>query len=99
MSAYIKLSTGEYPRYIGDIEIDDAGMSDYAPVEWVDPPEAYDISRVIVTDPPGQVGGKWYMAWSVRDATPEEVEDRKKPPVDFDALFKRAQQTQAAPAP
>jgi hypothetical protein len=97
MSAYIKLSTGEYPRYIGDIEIDDAGMGDYAPVEWIDPPEAYNINRVIVTEPPVQVDGKWYMVWSVRDATPEEIEDRKKPPVELDALLKRAQQS--APAP
>jgi hypothetical protein len=27
MSAYIKLSTGEYPRHIGDIHIDPAGMA------------------------------------------------------------------------
>ena len=74
MSIYIKLSTGEYPRHIGDIEIDPAGMADYAPIEWVEQPEMYDINRVILPEPAVQLNGKWHMAWSVRDATQEEIE-------------------------
>jgi hypothetical protein len=33
MSSYIKLSTKEFPRRIGDIGIDPAGIADYAIVE------------------------------------------------------------------
>jgi hypothetical protein len=65
MSTYIKLSTLEYPRHIGDIQIDPAGMDDYAPVEWVDAPiinsqrERASIAQPINKD------GAWVTSWSV----------------------------------
>ena len=37
MTAYIKLSTNEYPRHAGDIALDPAG--EYAVVQWTDMPE------------------------------------------------------------
>ena len=44
MSTYIKLSTNEYPRHAGDIEIDPAGSADYAPVEWIERP-TFNVER------------------------------------------------------
>jgi hypothetical protein len=63
MSTYIKLSTNEYPRHIGDIEIDPAGMSDYAPVQWVDKP-SYDPNRQrCAIGAPTQTNGEWITTW------------------------------------
>ena len=79
MSAYIKLSTLEYPRHAGDIQLDPAGPSNYAPVECVDAP-AYDYATQRCEEKaPVQIDGKWYMAWVVRDATPQEIEQANKP--------------------
>jgi hypothetical protein len=78
MSAYIKLSTGEYPRHIGDIHIDPAGMADYAHVEWVDQPEFDRETQRCPEGRPVEVEGVWHMTWVVRDATPEEIEQAKK---------------------
>lgn len=44
MTAYIKISTGDYPRYIGDIELDPAGMEDYAIVEPVPMPALQSVN-------------------------------------------------------
>lgn len=74
MSAYIKLSTSEYPRHIGDIKIDPAGMEDYAHVEWVDQPEFDGKIQRCSEGAPVQENGVWKMTWVVRDATPEEIE-------------------------
>jgi hypothetical protein len=79
MSSYIKLSTLEFPRHIGDIEIDPAGMADYAHVEWVDRPEFDTKTQRCLTGAPQQVGGVWYRTWIVRDATPEEIEFANRP--------------------
>ena len=63
MSAYIKLSTNEYPRHIGDIEIDPAGSADYAPVEWEDPPQ-FDRTRERLSEGfPVNNGQEWRMNW------------------------------------
>jgi hypothetical protein len=63
MSTYIKLSTNEYPRHIGDIETDPAGMSDYALVRWVDRP-SYDANRQRCDiASPTQTNGEWVTTW------------------------------------
>jgi hypothetical protein len=72
MSTYIKLSTLEYPRHIGDIQTDPLGMADYALVEWVDPPSV-DASHRAVQLPPVQVAGAWKMAWQVQLMPPPSV--------------------------
>jgi len=82
MSSYIKLSTLEFPRHIGDIEIDPAGMDDYAHVEWVEQPEYDPKTQRCDRKDPQQIDGVWYFAWEVRDATPEEIEQANKPFVD-----------------
>ena len=79
MSSYIKLSTNEFPRHIGDIEIDPAGMADYAHVEWVDMPAFDPKTQRCVAGAPQQTDGTWYWTWTVRDATPEEIEQANKP--------------------
>jgi hypothetical protein len=72
-SNYIKLSTMEYPRHIGDIELDPAGMADYAPVELVaQPPFNYE-TQYVQEKFPEQRDGKWYMAWEVLQRPAEDV--------------------------
>ncbi len=73
MSAYIKLSTFDYPRHIGDIEIDSAGMADYAHVEWRDPPVFDNATQRCNETAPVLENGVWHMVWSVRDATQSEI--------------------------
>jgi len=79
MSAYIKLSTLEYPRHVGDIEIDPAGAQDYALVQWVDPPIFDRATQRCNEAAPIEIDGTWTMQWFVRDATPKEIEQANKP--------------------
>lgn len=79
MSAYIKLSTLEYPRHVGDIAIDPSGEQDYAHVSFVNPPEINPLTQRYYEIPPIQVDGVWVMQWAVRDLTPEEVEELSNP--------------------
>ena len=86
MSAYIKLSTLEYPRHEGDIRAEHPEISEdqtgvsfvcpdtHASVEWVDAPQ-YDIATQRVSEgAPELVDGKWRMTWVVRQATQEEID-------------------------
>jgi hypothetical protein len=77
ISYYIKLSTMEFPRYSGDIEIDPAGIEDYAPVEHVDHPTYDKAVQKLVQGTPVQVDGIWYKSWSVQDFTVEELQARE----------------------
>ena len=72
MSTYIKISTLEYPRHIGDIQRDSAGMADYALVQWTDPPAVSQMHRA-VQKPPVKVGGQWMVAWEVQVRPLEEI--------------------------
>jgi hypothetical protein len=73
MSYYIKLSTNEYPRHIGDIEIDPTGMTDYAVVNWTEKP-AYNIETQRCNQgKPELIDGNWFMTWVVREATQSEI--------------------------
>jgi hypothetical protein len=75
MSAYIKLSTLEYPRHIGDIEIDPAGITDYANVEWRDAPQFDRSTHRCNEVAPIQEDGVWHMVWVVRVATQQEIDE------------------------
>lgn len=79
MSAYIKLSTLEYPRHAGDIQADPAGIEDYAHVEWVDQPAFDPKTQRCGEGAPVQVDGQWRMTWIVRNATAQEIERANKP--------------------
>jgi len=71
MTAYIKISTLEYPRHAGDIAIDPT--SEYAAVQWVDKPEYDRINKRCDEGAPEQIDGQWRMTWVVRDATQSEI--------------------------
>lgn len=73
MSAYIKLSTLEYPLHVGDIAIDPAGADDYAHVEWTNKPVFDPLTQLCVAGKPETVDGVWRMTWVVRDKTTEEI--------------------------
>jgi hypothetical protein len=77
MTAYIKLSTGEYPRHAGDIALDPD--SEYSSVEWVDPPEIDPTTQRLYEGSPINDNGTWRMTWIVRDATQEEIDAASKP--------------------
>jgi hypothetical protein len=72
MTSYINLTTNEYPRHVGDIEL--APNDKFAHVEWVEMPE-FDISTQRCKEGfPIEADGTWYMTWIVRDATQEEID-------------------------
>lgn len=73
MTAYIKLSTNEYPRHPGDIALDPAGAADYAVVSWVDNPAIDTATQRCYEGAPIQENGEWKMTWVVQDSTPEEI--------------------------
>ena len=71
MTAYIKLSTGEYPRHPGDIALDPD--KDYVEVHWVDLP-IFDMATQRCEEGfPVNENGIWRMTWVVRDATENEI--------------------------
>lgn len=65
MTTYIKLSTSEYPRHIGDIQLDSAGMSDYAEVQWVDKPTINAQRERAYVGAPVQANGQWLTNWVI----------------------------------
>lgn len=86
MSAYIKLSTLEYPRHIGDIELDPDGAINYAQVQWVNKPDFDGATKRCDEGLPEQVDGQWRMTWVIRDATASEIAKANTPKPD---MFKR----------
>lgn len=87
MTAYIKLSTLEYPRHEGDIRNEHPEINEdqtwpdfpcpdtYALVEWVEPPAAdWSAKEVAEQLPPEQVGGTWKVQWRVKVLSDEEYE-------------------------
>ena len=71
MTAYIKLSTGEYPRHPGDIALDPD--SEYAVVEWADQPEYDPAMQCCGEGAPINDNGVWRMTWVIRDLTADEI--------------------------
>ena len=74
MTAYIKLSTNEYPRHDGDIAIDPAGAVDYEAVQWTEPPVFDAMAQRCSEGSPVQEDGAWKMTWVVREALQEEID-------------------------
>ena len=86
MTAYIKLSTLEFPRHEGDIRIEHPEITEdqtgdtfpcpdtYAPVVFVDQPEYDQETQRCELGTPVNENGEWRMTWVVRAATPEEIE-------------------------
>jgi len=86
MSAYIKLSTLEYPRHEGDIRqehtyirADETGDTfpcphkDYALVVPTDMPVFNSYLQHATEAAPVNVNGVWQQVWSVRDLTADEI--------------------------
>jgi hypothetical protein len=97
MSTYIKLSTLEYPRHIGDIQIDPAGMADYAHVEWVDPPEFDPLTQTRTQLQPQRQGDQWFMVWQVAQIPDAEMAAKVRK--DRNQKLKDSDWTQVADAP
>lgn len=79
MSAYIKLSTLEYPRHEGDIRLEHPEIGD----EFVCPPEYAEVfatpqpvfvekEQCVYELPPENIDGVWTMVWAVHTYTQEE---------------------------
>jgi hypothetical protein len=90
MTAYIKLSTLEYPRHEGDIRLEHPEIREdqtwpnfpcpdtYALVEWIDPPTIDGTTQIVELQQPIQENGVWKMIWAVRDMTAEELDTRAR---------------------
>ena len=101
MTAYIKLSTNEYPRHEGDIRLEHPEILEsqtgdnfpcpetYAKVQWVDCPVINMDAQMYYELPPVQINGVWTMVWGVRDLTDAEKEERQVKPSGFDIPVER----------
>lgn len=79
MSAYIKLSTLEYPRHEGDIRLEHPEIgdefvcpSDYAEVAETPQPDFVEKDQRVYELPPENIDGVWTMVWAVHTYTQEE---------------------------
>jgi hypothetical protein len=85
MTAYMKLSTSEYPLHEGDIRLEYPEITEdqtgetfpcpdtYVPVVYVEPPQ-YDVATQIVREiSPTNIDGIWYTAWEIHTLTEEEL--------------------------
>lgn len=82
--AFIKVSTLEYPRYIGDIQIDfpdfvegDSLPDDYSEVIPTEKPEASSKFEEVREDFPVLIDGVWTQQWKKIELTQEELDRRR----------------------
>ena len=83
MTAFIKVSTGEYPRHEGDIRLEHPEIlesqtgdtfpcpSDYAIVEVTAPPSFNYSTQQVTEGQPEFVDGVWRTTWVVAEAPPQ----------------------------
>jgi hypothetical protein len=77
--------TGDYPRYPGDIQIENPSWSsgDLLPSGWiaVTPTEqpACEDSEVVEEQYPVEVNGEWIQTWAVRALTEQELQIKNAP--------------------
>jgi hypothetical protein len=85
MSAYIKLSTLEYPRYEGDIRSEHPDITEDQTWPNFPCPDTYAVvtqtsmpvvgaGQVCFETEPVQIDGVWTQTWGVRDLTQEEID-------------------------
>lgn len=78
MAFFYNTTTKEYPKYIGDLQIDHPewdGQIDTAPTPWVwveDVTPEYIEDKVIEDAEPQQVNGVWTRQFTHRDLTADE---------------------------
>ena len=100
MSAYIKLSTLEYPRYQGDIRLDHPEIGNdfvcpdtYTPVADTEPPSFDGSTQTIEQVSPVQVDGVWLQTWIIRDLTAEELEAKRLIQEQYDRYLNNIEST------
>ena len=82
MTTYINTITLEYPRHIGDIQLENPSTTESdLPEEWqsVTPVErpVYDYETQVAYElPPIEVDNVWYMQWAIRELTQQELEEK-----------------------
>lgn len=84
MSAYIKISTKEYPRYYGDIQLEypDWNLGDPLPEDWaeVEPTPLPELgpTQIVEDTFAEKINGKWKQGWIVKTFSQEEFDQREK---------------------
>lgn len=85
MAIYLNTNTNEYPRFIGDIQIEfpSWNFGDELPSNWVEVEEvenpAYSDNEILEELQPKLVNGKYKQQWVVRKMTAEESERYNAP--------------------
>lgn len=76
---------GEYPRFYGDVQLDDPTfeLGGTLPAGWIEvqeiePPVA-GIDETVEPADPIEIDGVWTQQWNVRPLTAEEIERRDAP--------------------
>jgi hypothetical protein len=89
---YIKLSTKEFPRHIGDIWIDHPELEGqfvcpetYAEVEQTPMPEYDSATQIVELDVPIQENDVWKMTWKIRNLTQTELDAMAQAQAEFEA--------------
>jgi hypothetical protein len=79
---FIKLSTGDFPLYEGDIRLENPEMgeqficpADYAPVEELPQPEIDVTRQNLLYDKPFQQGGVWKVGFIVEQMPPFAIQE------------------------
>lgn len=81
MSVYINTLTLEYPRHIGDIQLEHPEVTEKnIPQKWklvvpIDAPSYNYETQTAYELSPIQQNGMWYMQWAVRDLTQNELDE------------------------
>jgi len=106
MSAYIKLSTLEYPRHEGDIRIEHPEISEsqtgdtfpcpstYALVVPTTAPAFDEATQIAQEQAPVQVDGVWTQQWLVRSLTAQELEAKALELAEIEKIRQQYEPTQ-----
>lgn len=97
MSTYIKLSTKEYPRHIGDIEIDPAGMDDYAPLVFTERPAFNSETHYCALGPAEEIDGVWQSTFVITQIPYDQCAQTTR--AKRNVLLSNSDWTQLADAP
>lgn len=74
MTVYINVDTMEYPRFIGDVQLNP--NCNWEEVLEVEQPDVLK-NQVCYESAPEFINNKWTQKWNVRSLTEEEINERK----------------------
>lgn len=106
MSAYIKLSTLEYPRHEGDIRIEHPEIpesqtgdtfpcpSTYALVVPTTAPAFDEATQIAQPQAPVQIDSVWSQQWLVRDLTAQELEAKALELAEIEKIWQQYETAQ-----